>query len=86
MTSVPIKLLKEQLSELAERAARGEVIEVTKYSKPYIIIKAANSEGLRIGSQLGIGLQSIGAKKAKGQLFETLEEDRNDSKYYTNRQ
>ena len=42
MKKVPLKYLKENLAELTSAAARGELIGVTKYHKPYIIIAPAS--------------------------------------------
>lgn len=79
MISVPIKDLKENLSAYTEKASQGEVIQVTKYNKPYVTILPGQYKGLRIGSKVGQPLKPSGLKNAsKGMYLKFLEEDRGE--------
>ena len=77
MKTVPLKTLKECLSEIMERASKGEIIEVTKYNRPFVVIYPATHRGLHVGSEIGRGLKSV-AKVSEASFKEILEEDRSD--------
>ena len=69
--------LKENLSALAEMAAKGEIIEITKHNKPFIQLTAATAEGLHIGSRAGKStLKSAVTKSTGGAFLKILAADR----------
>ncbi len=84
MKKISLKELKEDLASYAESAAEGEVLEVSKYNKPYIRIVTANTSGVTIGRLVGSG-QPIkrAAEVGKiqldvGGIQRLLDEDRSD--------
>lgn len=78
MNKVPLKELKKDLSSWAEEASKGNIIEVTKYNRPYIYIVPHAQSGLFQGSKVGQGsLTSILSSGSQGKWLEYLEEDRN---------
>lgn len=80
MEIVPIKDLKENLSEWAERASKGDVILVTKYNHPYIRLVPGRSSGLMEGSRVGQGVLSPALRRgAGGRALRFLTEDREES-------
>ena len=80
MKSVPIKDLKERLSYWAEQAAKGEVIEVTRYNRPYIrlVTGGKDVEGLHVGKRVGKETfkSSLPLNASGGQWLKFLQEDR----------
>jgi len=86
MKKVSIKQVREDFAGYAESAASGEIIEVTKYNKPYVRIVTAKAPGVTVGDlvfstvplkrvqNIGkIALTEIDLKRA-------LEEDRDGSR------
>jgi prevent-host-death family protein len=53
MRVVEMHELKQNLSALAELAAQGETIEITKHNKPYVRLIPATAVGLHMGQQAG---------------------------------
>ena len=79
MSNVTLKDLKEDLSTWAEKAAAGEMIHVTKYNKPYIVLGPSDSQVLRVGGQVGKGSFSAVTKEGLGGLsLKYLEDDRSE--------
>ncbi|HBF13691.1 MAG TPA: hypothetical protein DDW49_09975 [Deltaproteobacteria bacterium] len=77
MKMVTLKQLKEDLSGWAEKAAKGESIQVTKYNKPYITLVRSNTQDLHIGSRYGKGTLKCVIKGGLGGLsLKYLSEDR----------
>lgn len=77
MKSVPIKELKEDLAHWAEEAANGEVLQITKYNRPYVILSPGRAPGLHQGSKAGReSLKSILHEATRGRWLKILEEDR----------
>lgn len=84
MKKISLKELKEDLASYAERAAEGEILEVSKYNKPYIRIVTANTSGVTIGNLVGsgqsmkraaqIGKITLGA----GGIQKLIDDDRDD--------
>lgn len=72
-----MKELKLELSDLAEAAAAGETIEVSKHSRPYIRLISADSRGLFVGTDLA--RRTLGpaiVRGTNGKALAYLEEDR----------
>ena len=79
MKSVSLKDLKKHLSEVTEQAARGEVVQVTKYNKPFVVLMGVASPAVHVGSKVGTtSLVSIGKKLTRGRFLSALKEDRED--------
>lgn len=79
MKSVPLKELKEDLSFWVEKASQGEVIQVTKYNRPYVLIAPSQVAGLIQGRHVGEGgLKSVLKEGSSGRWLEVLMEDRDD--------
>lgn len=79
MKKIAIKELKENLSDYAEMAAEGEIIEVSKYNRPYVYISGVAEASLHYGSKVGkLNLTSSFKLASKGAWRESLEEDRQD--------
>ena len=77
MKTVPLKDLKKNLAHLAQEAARGAQIAITRYNRPYITLGPAHSEGLHIGSKVGVkNLESVIRNGSNGQFLRVLLEDR----------
>lgn len=78
MKSVPLKDLKERLAFWTAQAAKGVVVQVTRYNRPYIYLTDTGVLGLTTGKLVGKGeLQTILRKPlSKGTLAEVLAEDR----------
>lgn len=77
MHIAPMQELKENLSALAEKAARGETVEITKHNKPFIRLVAAKSPGLHIGALAGKRvLQSAVRKNTGGTFLKVILADR----------
>lgn len=77
MHTAPMQELKENLSALAEKAAQGETIEITKHNKPFIRLTPATADGLHVGSRAGkIALKSAVIKSTGGAFLKVLAADR----------
>lgn len=77
--NVPIKDLKENLSKLSERASKGELIQITKYNSPFMILGPCRPPGLHVGSQIEQGsLKAVLNQGSKGQWLHYLNEDREE--------
>ncbi len=61
--------LKENLSALAEMAANGEVVEITKHNKPFIRLTPATGPGLHMGRLAGKARLKTAVKKNTGGAF-----------------
>ncbi|MBI4212238.1 MAG: hypothetical protein HY540_06335 [Deltaproteobacteria bacterium] len=76
--NVALKELKENLAYWAEEASRGEVVQVTKYNKPYMMLVPSGQPGLRVGKNVGkSGFKPVLDKPPKG-WKEYLDEDRGE--------
>lgn len=79
MESVPLNELKKDLAYWTEQAAKGKVIQVTKYNRPYVILTKAPTAGLYIGKRVGKPFSNSSFKAAtQGKFLEYLLEDRED--------
>lgn len=80
MKSVPLKDLKERLAFWTAQAAKGIVVQVTRYNRPYIYLTDTGVTGLNVGKLVGKGeLRAILNKPLpKGKLAEVLAEDRGE--------
>jgi antitoxin (DNA-binding transcriptional repressor) of toxin-antitoxin stability system len=69
--------LKENLSALAEMAANGEVVEITKHNKPFIRLVPATGLGLHVGRFAGKArLKTVVNKNTRGAFLKILLADR----------
>jgi antitoxin (DNA-binding transcriptional repressor) of toxin-antitoxin stability system len=81
MENVPLHELKKNLAYWAEKAAQGEVIQITKYNRPFVVLTKSQTTGLYIGKRVGKPFAKSGLKNAtKGKFLEYLLEDREDPK------
>jgi antitoxin (DNA-binding transcriptional repressor) of toxin-antitoxin stability system len=79
MKSVNLKALKEDLSLWTEKAAGGEIVEVTKYNRPFVWIVPSGTQNLRRGQKVGKASISPVLKEAsQGKWLEVLLTDRNE--------
>lgn len=79
MKSVPLKDLKENLSSWVEKASNGDIIQVTKYNRPYVILAPGELPGLVRGRRAGQGgLTSLFKEATGGKWLKILDEDRDD--------
>ncbi len=79
MKSVPIKELKENLAHWAEEAAHGELVQITKYNHPYIILSPSKMAGVYQGSKVGKeSLKSVLQEGTQGKWLKYLQEDRDE--------
>ena len=79
MKKVPLKDLKLRLSLWMKEAAKGSLVQVTRYNRPYIYLFCNESPGLHCGSQVGKSeIKSVLSGKTKGRWLEILLEDRED--------
>ena len=79
MKEVPLKELKSNLSFWAEKASKGDFIQITKYNRPYILVGPSRVDGLVVGSRIGTPLSPSLLKAAsKGKWLRCLQEDRED--------
>ncbi len=79
MKSVPLKALKENLAYWAEEAAKGEVVQVTKYNRPYVMLGPSEGSGLYRGLKVGQEpLKSVLSGATKGKWLKILKEDRDE--------
>lgn len=77
MHIAPMHELKENLSSLAELAAQGETVEITKHNKPFIRLTPATAPGLHIGRFAGKKpLKVAAAKNTGGAFLKVLASDR----------
>jgi len=77
MHIAPMQELKENLSALAEMAAQGETIEITKHNKPFIRLTPATMPGLHVGRFAGKKpLKSAVSKNTGGKFLKVLVADR----------
>lgn len=79
MKSVSLKDLKENFSSWAERAARGETVQVTKHHHPYVTLLPSLPSFVTMGKRVGKeSLRSRLNVNTKGKSIEYLLEDRED--------
>jgi hypothetical protein len=79
MKYVPLIDLKKRLSYWTEQAAQGIVIQITRYNKPFVVIRQAQQSELRVGKNIGKHhFRSIGTDPTNGKWLKTLIADRND--------
>lgn len=79
MDLVPIKDLKQELSSYAERAAKGEVIGITKYNRPYFYLSPAQDMGVSVGQWHGKKDLAPAIKATtRDAALKSLQEDRRD--------
>ncbi|AFM12508.1 type II toxin-antitoxin system Phd/YefM family antitoxin [Turneriella parva] len=77
MRIAPMQELKENLATLADIAARGETIEITKHNKPFIRLTPATALGLHIGRSVGKArLKAAVVKNTGGAYLKILAADR----------
>lgn len=77
MKSVNLKALKEDLSHWTEEAAGGEIVEVTRYNRPYVWIVPSGAQGLRSGKHVGTAsISPVLEEGSKGKWLRVLDEDR----------
>jgi prevent-host-death family protein len=75
--AVQMHELKQNLSALAELAAQGETIEITKHNKPYVRLMPATAVGLHIGQQAGKRfIRTAVRKNTRGAFLKVLAADR----------
>ncbi len=80
MNKVTLKDLKEDLSSWMEKVFRGEVIQITKYNKPIVVMSPVREAGLLVGKRAGKGkftpaIQENLAKKSLAALLADRDED-----------
>lgn len=79
MKKIAIKELKENLSDYAEMAAEGELIEISKYNRPYVYLSGVAEASVHYGSKVGKENLTSSLKMAsKGAWRKALEQDRQD--------
>jgi antitoxin (DNA-binding transcriptional repressor) of toxin-antitoxin stability system len=79
MENVPLNVLKKDLAYWTEQAAKGKVIQITKYNRPYVLLTKGQSAGLYIGKRYGRTDLSSPLKEAShGKWLQYLLEDRED--------
>lgn len=78
MKKISLNELKIALSEYAEDAAQGEIVEVTKYNRPYIRLVGAMNEAMTVGARFGQGELRAVLKKSVplSKILRTIEDDR----------
>lgn len=77
MKEVPLKELKSNLSFWAEKASKGDTLQITKYNRPYILVGPSRVGGLVVGERVGEPLPPPALKSAsKGEWLRCLQEDR----------
>lgn len=77
MRTAPMQELKENLSTLAEIAANGETVEITKHNKPFIRLTPAVGPGLHIGRNAGKAqIKTVVSKNTAGAYLKALAADR----------
>jgi len=83
MKKVTLKDLKQDLSLWTSRASKGEMIQITRYNKPYVYISAGSSGFMHVGTKVGLENLEIDAsitkEASKGNWLKILQEDREDS-------
>ena len=79
MKSVNLKDLKKRLSYWVDETAKGNVVEVTRYNKPYIRLVPRTEPSLHYGSKVGKAeLESSTKSHAAKQWLKTLLDDRSE--------
>lgn len=79
MRSLPLKALKESLSEWIEAAHQGNIIEITKYNQPYASLGPISDQGVHRGAKVGhVELEPLLQNATRGQWQSVLDEDRKD--------
>jgi antitoxin (DNA-binding transcriptional repressor) of toxin-antitoxin stability system len=74
---ISLKNLKSALSKIAEVVAGGQIVEVTKYNKPFIYLFPASHPSLHFGQKLGQNqFEQLNCALPKGKLQKILSEDR----------
>ena len=78
-SSVSLKTLKENLSEIVERVANGDVIEILKYNKPRVKLVPIGNSAIRLGRFVGRKSLVPAVKTGTaGQALKVLLEDRDE--------
>lgn len=79
MESVSIKNLKRSLAKWTQKAAKGQIIEVTKHNHPYVHLVAPKTDGLIWGKNVGKAhLRPVLKKPLKINWQKFWDEDRNE--------
>ncbi len=79
MKKISLKNLKQDLSSWTKCAAGGEVIQVTRYSQPFVYISGAATDSpyVHVGKNVGMEIpKKITKKKVSALWLHMLEEDR----------
>lgn len=80
MKKVPLKDLKTNLAAVAEEVAKGNPIEVTKYTRPYLRMVPSGFPYIHYGRLVGQGMlePALSKEKTKGRFLTILLEDREE--------
>ena len=79
MLNVPLKDLRKNFSRWAEKASQGDIIQVTRYNRPYILLISGQKEGLIQGNRVGQEtLSTVLRKGTGGHALRYLIEDREE--------
>lgn len=71
--------LKKHLSDYAERAAAGEIIHITRFNRPYIVLAPDRDASLHWGELAGkSAIKPVLKKGSRGRWLKFLAEDRNE--------
>ena len=77
MKRVSLKDLKQNLSSWVEIAHQGDVVEVMKHNRPFVMITPWALPHVRVGSKVGQGqLESCLENATQGKWERYLNEDR----------
>ncbi|CAN5376687.1 hypothetical protein BH10PSE7_BH10PSE7_22490 [soil metagenome] len=77
MTSIPLKIAKDKLSELGHRAEAGETITITRHGKPAFDLVPHKPAGKKGGTDWE-GLERFKKKHGITKMFEFIPEDFDD--------
>jgi antitoxin (DNA-binding transcriptional repressor) of toxin-antitoxin stability system len=79
MKILTLKDLKEDLAKWTELAHKGQIIQVTKYNKPYLLLAPCEDLSIRRGSLVGTSpLAPAIHLETRGTSLKFLEEDRDE--------
>lgn len=80
MKKIPLKYLKEHLAEVAEAAAGGTPIEVTKYQKPYFQMLPCRTPSVIHGRYHGVRTlrPAVSRTGTDGRALRALQDDRKE--------
>jgi antitoxin (DNA-binding transcriptional repressor) of toxin-antitoxin stability system len=76
MNLVPLGDLKRHLARWTEKAARGEVVHITKFNRPYVVLAPERDAAVHWGRKLGEPLRAIARAASRGKFLEFLLDDR----------